>query len=258
VTNLDPGNPPVVRTANGAVVANKVVLATNAWLTGLHELRRAVIALSSDMIATAPIPERLEAIGWTGGECITDARLMVHYYQTTHDGRIAIGRGSGALAYLGRITPTFNDSAPRAEVVAKGFRRLYPMLADVDITHRWAGAVDRSRTNTFVFGHLSESPNVLYGAGYSGTGVAPSLLGGRILASSALELVDEWSTTRLNTGAKVLYPPEPARFFGGLLVREAVCRKEEGEEEGNQPNPVIGALASLASARLPGKRIAGH
>jgi glycine/D-amino acid oxidase-like deaminating enzyme len=235
-----------------------VVLATNAWLAGLHELRRAIIALSSDMVATAPIPDRLNAIGWTGGECMTDARLMVHYYQTTHDGRIAIGRGSGALAYLGRITPTFNDSVPRSAVVAKGFRRLYPMLADVEISHRWAGAVDRSRTNTFVFGHLVESPNVLYGAGYSGTGVAPSLLGGRILASSALERVDEWSTTQLNKGAKVLYPPEPARFFGGLLVREAVCRKEEGEEEGVKPNPVIGALASLASARLPGNQKAVH
>jgi glycine/D-amino acid oxidase-like deaminating enzyme len=258
VTNVDPGTPPVVRTEKGAVVTNKVVLATNAWLAGLHELRRGIIALSSDMVATAPIPDRLQAIGWTGGEGITDARLMVHYYQATHDGRVAIGRGSGALAYLGRITPTFNDSEKRAAVVAKGFRRLYPTLADVEITHRWAGPVDRSRTNTFVFGHLHESPNVLYGAGYSGTGVAPSLLGGRILASSALERVDEWSKTQLNTGATVLYPPEPARFFGGLLVRDAVCRKEEGEEVGDSPNPIVGALASLASVRLPGNQKAAH
>jgi putative aminophosphonate oxidoreductase len=258
VTHLDPENPPVVRTPQAAVVATKVVLATNAWAAGMQELRRAIIALSSDMVATAPIPDRLQSIGWTGGECITDSRLMVHYYQTTHDGRVAIGRGSGALAYLGRIAPTFNDSASRAAVVARGFRRLYPSLADVEITHRWAGAVDRSRTNTLVFGHLAESPNVLYGVGYSGTGVAPSVIGGRILASSALDRVDEWSSCQLNTGPKILYPPEPARFFGGLIVREAVRRKEEGEEDGQSPNPLLGALASMAEARIPGKGRAGH
>jgi len=253
VTQLDPGNPPVVRTPKAAVVASKVVLATNAWTAGLQELRRAIIVLSSDMVATAPIPDRLQAIGWTGGECITDSRLMVHYYQTTHDGRIAIGRGSGALAYLGRVTPAFNDSATRAAVVARGFRRLYPSLTDVEITHRWAGAVDRSRTNTLVFGHLSDSPSVLYGVGYSGTGVAPSVIGGRILASSALDRADEWSTCRLNTGPKILYPPEPARFFGGLFVREAVRRKEEGEEAGDSPNALVSAVASLAEARVLGK-----
>jgi putative aminophosphonate oxidoreductase len=253
VTNLDPDNPPVVRTPQAAVVASKVVLATNAWTAGIQELRRAIIVLSSDMVATAPIPDRLQSIGWTGGECITDSRLMVHYYQTTHDGRIAIGRGSGALAYLGRVTPTFNDSAPRAAVVARGFRRLYPALADVEITHRWAGAVDRSRTNTLVFGHLAERPSVLYGVGYSGTGVAPSVIGGRILASSALDRADEWSTSHLNTGPKILYPPEPARFFGGLVVRGALVRKEEGEEKGQEPNPLLNAVASFANARLPGK-----
>ncbi|MFL5760186.1 MAG: NAD(P)/FAD-dependent oxidoreductase [Thermomicrobiales bacterium] len=251
VTDLDPCRPPVVRTPQAAVVANKVVLATNAWTASLLELRRAIVVLSSDMVATAPIANRLQAIGWTGGECITDSRLMVHYYQTTHDGRIAIGRGSGALAYLGRVTPAFNDSAARAAVVARGFRRLYPALADAEITHRWAGAVDRSRTNTLVFGHLADSPSVLYGVGYSGTGVAPSVIGGRILASSALERVDEWSSCRLNTGPKILYPPEPARFFGGLVVRAAVRCKEEGEEEARAPNILLSAVASLAGARVP-------
>ncbi|MGH2559221.1 MAG: NAD(P)/FAD-dependent oxidoreductase [Thermomicrobiales bacterium] len=254
VTELSPGRPPVVRTPRAAVVADKVILATNAWAAGLHELRRAIVALSSDMIATAPMPERLHEIGWTGGECITDARLMVHYYQTTRDGRVAIGRGSGALAYLGRIGPTFNQNDDRAAVVDRGLRRLYPALANVPITHAWAGAVDRSRTNTLIFGKFSENPNVLYGVGYSGTGVAPSLIGGRILASTALDRVDEWSTCRLNQGPLVLFPPEPARFFGGLLVREATRRKEEGEERSEAAPGLVNVLASLALPRYPKKR----
>ena len=37
------GRPPVLRTPFGAVVAEKVVLATNAWLCALPEIRRAVL-----------------------------------------------------------------------------------------------------------------------------------------------------------------------------------------------------------------------
>lgn len=251
VIEIGDHSPPFARTERGAVIAKKLVLATNAWTAGLQELRRSIIVLSSDMIATAPAPDRIAETGWTGGECITDSRLMVHYHQVTHDGRIAIGRGSGALAYLGQVTDAFNEPGARSTVVEHGFRRMYPSLRDVEITHRWAGAVDRSRTNTLVFGSLAGNPDIRHGVGYSGTGVAPSLIGGRILASSVLERDDEWSNSRLNRGAAVLYPPEPVRFFGGLLVREATAYKEKREELGAIPPKPIAMLASIANAKIP-------
>jgi hypothetical protein len=102
-----------------------------------------------------------------------------------------------------------------------------------------------------MFRALGGNPNVRYGVGYSGTGVAPSLIGGRILASSVLERNDEWSSTRLNLGSAVLYPPEPARFFGGLLVRESTRIKEENEERSEETPGLVKALASLAAARTP-------
>jgi glycine/D-amino acid oxidase-like deaminating enzyme len=250
-TELHQGNPPVVRTPRAAVAAEKVVLATNAWTDSFHEIRRSLIVVSSDMVATAPISDRLRQIGWTGREAIADARLMVHYHQTTNDGRIAIGRGSGALAYLGRVTPTFNGSHRRAETVVHGLHFLYPMLTDVPITHEWAGPIDRSRSGTLVFGKLGGNPRILYGVGYSGTGVAPSLLGGRILASTALDRTDEWATTRLNQGWLLLYPPEPVRFFGGLMVRSVAFRKEEGEQRGVAPSRLVRRIASLAYPKLP-------
>ena len=251
VVELRHDHTPMALTPKGVVIAKKIVLATNAWAAGVQELRRSIVVLSSDMVATAPAPERIAATGWTGGESITDSRLMVHYHHVTRDGRIAIGRGSGALALLGQVGPTFNESARRSAVVERGLRRFYPTLGDVPVTHRWAGAVDRSRTNTLVFGMLDGNPNVRYGVGYSGTGVAPSLIGGRILASSVLERDDEWSGSRLNQGPAVLYPPEPARFFGGLLVREATRIKEENEERVEDTPAPVRALASLANARKP-------
>ena len=239
---------PVVETKRGTVTATTVVLAINAWAAALPELRRAILPMSSDMIATAPMPERLAAIGWTGGEAISDARTMVHYYRTTGDGRIAFGRGGEAHGYLGRVTATLEVLDRRGSRTERGFRRAYPMLADVPITHRWTGAVDRSETNAPIFGRLRSNRAVLYGVGYSGNGVAPSWVGGRVLASTALGLKDEWSETGLHFGLRSLFPPDPVRFVGGILVREAIRREESAAEAGKQAGRGVRAIASLAPA----------
>jgi hypothetical protein len=176
---------------------------------------------------------------------------MVHYAHTTHDGRISIGRGTGALAYLGRITPSFDGVEAKAAVVEQGFRKFWPTLDDVRITHSWGGPIDRSRSGTMIFGKLTGCPNIAYGVGYSGSGVGQSVLGGKILASTALDRVDQWSTSRLNQGSVLLYPPDPVRFFGGLAVRQALTIKEEGEEDGKVANPLVAQLAKFAYPTLP-------
>jgi glycine/D-amino acid oxidase-like deaminating enzyme len=244
------GRPPVVRTQDGAIVADKVVLAMNAWLVSLPEIRRAVLPMSSDMIATAPIPERLAQIGWTGDECISDGHLMVHYYRTTRDGRIAFGKGGCSHTYLGQITQQLEDPGPRIARTERSFRRLYPTLADVPITHTWTGPIDRSETNSLFFGHLARNPDIVYGVGYSGTGVGPSYVAGRILASTALDLHDEWQDSPINRGPKSLYPYDPIRYFGGNLVRSAVLQQEADLNANRPSQPLVQLLTRFVPSGL--------
>ena len=44
------------------------------------------------------------------------------------------------------------------------------------------------------------------------------------------------------------FPPEPVRFLGGLVVRDAVRRKEKREDRGLGVDPVTRRLAALAPA----------
>jgi putative aminophosphonate oxidoreductase len=241
------GQPPVVRTPFGAIAADKVVLAINAWLAALPEIRRAVLPMSSDMVATAPIPERLAEIGWTGDEAVADEHMMVHYYRTTRDGRIAFGKGGCSHAYLGRITQSFEDPGRRIARTERSFRRIYPNIADVPITHTWTGPIDRSETNSLFFGHLDRNGDIIYGVGYSGNGVGPSYIGGRTLASTALERHDEWQDSPINRGPRSHYPPDPIRYFGGNLVRAAVLQKE-ADLNANRPS---GAVVELLNRFVP-------
>jgi glycine/D-amino acid oxidase-like deaminating enzyme len=202
------------------------------------------------MVATAPAPELLEETGWIGGECVTDSRLLVHYHRTTADGRVAIGRGGGAIGAAGRFGESFHYDRRRSEGVSLSLRTLYPQLGRVEVTHAWSGPIDRSETGIPFFGRAEGQPRFVYGLGYSGNGVAPSVIGGRILASLATESDDRWTSTALSHGPKKLFPPEPIRFIGGSLVRAAVKRKEFLEDEGRRPGPVTRAVAGLAPAGL--------
>jgi putative aminophosphonate oxidoreductase len=248
---LDRSLPPVVRTRDGSVTADRVVIALNAWATRLREVRSAVVVIASDVIATEPIPERLGEIGWTDGLCIDDSRLLVNYYRTTLDGRLVFGQGGGTLAFGGRVGAAFEGESPRVDEVRAGLRHIYPMLADAAITHTWTGPIDRTAVGLPFFWRLGGRDDLLCGAGYSGNGVGPSRLGGDVLASLALGADDEWARcglAREPTGGRL--PPEPLRYVGGRLVREAVARKERAEDHGRRPPRRAVALAKLAPAGL--------
>ncbi|MNP42810.1 hypothetical protein D3C76_1365990 [compost metagenome] len=104
-----------------------------------------------------------------------------------------------------------------------------------------------------MFGRLNGHSNIHYGIGWSGNGVGPSRLGGRILASLALGRKDAWSQCPLVERNCRSFPPEPFRYLGGSLVRNAVLRKERSELAGRKPSPVDRYLASFAPAGLEDK-----
>jgi glycine/D-amino acid oxidase-like deaminating enzyme len=237
----------IVRTQSGSVQAGAIVLATGAWLSAIPELRGAVVAVSSDMIATAPLPERLEEAGWTGGEAISNSRLMVHYYRTTTDGRIAFGQGGHRHAFDGRVDDEFfGQSLSAARSLEHDLARLVPFARGVEVTHTWGGPIDRTVDGLPIFGRLPGAVPIVYGVGYSGNGVAPSLTAGKILASSALERDDGWAGCGLNRGVAGRFPPEPVRYVGGFVVRAAVRRKERREDDRRSVDPLTRRIAGLA------------
>jgi glycine/D-amino acid oxidase-like deaminating enzyme len=209
-----------------------------------------VLVLGSDIVVTPPIPGRLAEIGWVDGLAISDSRLLVHYYRTTDDGRVAFGKGGGALAFGKRVGRRFEGVSPRAGEVTQQFHRLYPLLADVPAPVSWTGPIDRSRTGLPFFAPLGGRPDVLVGVGYSGNGVGPSYLGGRILASLAIGRDDADSASPLVGTPDGRFPPEPFRFAGGHLVRAAIARKERAEDEGRPVGPLTMRLVRLAPAGL--------
>jgi len=242
--------PPRVVAPGGTVRADKVVIAMNAWATALPELSRSVLVISSDVVATETFPERLKASGWADGMAISDSRSLVNYYRTTPDGRVVFGAGGGFLSYANRVGRKFDGATPRAAEVAGYFHKGYPAFADVGIASHWTGPIDRSLSGLPFFGRLGGRADILYGLGFSGNGVGPTMLGGKVLASLALEARDEWSECGLVRHSVGQFPREPMRYIGGTLVMGAKRRIETLDDQGRKPGLITRAIANLAPAGL--------
>ena len=249
VIDIQPGAACTLRTANGDLKAEKVVLAANAWLSAIPELRRHLYVVDSQVIATAEVPHELERIGWRDGASVCDSQRQVLYYQRTPHGRVVFGRGSGGIAYLGDFGPSFNRSPTHGRDNIRELHRVYPSLRKVPIEYDWSGPIDCVPEHVPVFDHLKAHPNIFYGMGFNGTGIAQTPVGGRILASLVLERKDQWSGSGLvGLDRRRTLPPEPFRYLGAKLVRTAIRRINDAEIRNRQP----GALTRWVSRLAPG------
>jgi glycine/D-amino acid oxidase-like deaminating enzyme len=241
-----------LETPRARVRARDVVLATNAALTGWRPTSRRLTNFGSYVVLTEPVPELLEAIGWTGGEAIMDGRMFLHYFRTTADGRVLMGSGSGPIGFRGRIDERFSTDRATAARAEAGLRRLLPGLAGARVERAWGGPIDVSADHLPFFG-TADGTRVHFGAGYSGHGVGPSWLGGRILASLVLDADDEWTRLPLVRRKAARLPPEPLRRIGGGLVRSAIMACEAADEQGRRAP--LAARAVAAVPRLIGLEI---
>jgi len=237
----------VAETAGGSVRAGAAVLAVNAATRGVRPLRSRLAVTSSHIVLTEPAPDALEALGWTGGEAITDGRTFVHYFRTTRDGRVLFGWGGGQLAWGARLNGRVEVDAAVARETARHLAELLPPLAGRAITHAWGGPIDVSPSHLPQVGTLPDGP-VHYAFGFTGNGVGPSHLAGRSLAALALDARDDDTRLALVDPHPARVPPEPFAYAGGSVVRRAFLRKERLEEQGRRPDPLTRLVCAAPAA----------
>ena len=252
MVRLHRGSPNVIEAPRGRIRAREVIVAINAAAAGWRPVARRLTAFGSYVVLTEPVPELLDRISWTGGESIIDARMFLHYFRTTNDGRVVMGSGSGPIGFGGRLDGRFTADGPSVARAEAGLRFLLPGLAGARIERAWGGPIDVSADHFPFFGTLPGT-RVHYGAGYSGNGVGPSWLGGRILARLALGVEDELTALPLVNRRIRPLPPEPIKRLGGGLVRGAALRAEEAEQAGRRPALPLRAIAALP--RVVGLRV---
>jgi glycine/D-amino acid oxidase-like deaminating enzyme len=169
---------------------------------------------------------------------------MVHYMRTTPDGRIAFGWGGGRIACGARLGGRTEMDGGIVEHVASDLRLFFPQLEGRRITHAWGGPIDVSPSHLPVIVPV-HSDRVHGVFGYTGNGVAPSMMMGRTAASLVLDRRDEHSRLALVDPAPRSVPTGVASWAGGNAIRAGLVAKEAAEERGETARPLSRALAAI-------------
>ena len=235
----------VAETAGGRVRAGAAVVAVNAASGQIKRLRNRLTVSSSHIVLTEPVPDVIEALGWTGGEAITDGRALLHYFRTTRDGRILFGWGGGRMAAGartgGRMDVDPDDrGADASRACAASSRRSRAAGSSTPGAARSTSpprtCPRSSRSRAAARGRRSATP-----ATASGPRTWPRARSPRSRSAAATPPRAGPGSTRRRRRV----PPEPLRVAGATLLRAALARSESAAEAGGRSDPVTEALAAL-------------
>jgi glycine/D-amino acid oxidase-like deaminating enzyme len=244
VNRLLPGDPVEAVTPEGIVRAKHAVLAINAWAGGTKRFGSRIVPRASYMAITAPAPELLAEINWTSGVSLYDYRSALRYVRTTPDGRIAMGVGGERGTWSGRVDDRFDFDERGTQHAIDAIQRLFPSFRDVPIEARWGGPIDVTSSHQPFAGSFGDD-RIHYALGYTGNGVGPSHLMGKILANRIL--ARETADTRLPLVdyEPRRFPPQPFRSLGAALVNAATVRRDDALDARGRVDPFTDQLAKM-------------
>ena len=212
VTRIRHGQKPVVETASGTISADKVILAGNAYLGRTEpRLYGTVIPAGSYIIATEPLTESMARGVLPQDMACCDQRAALDYFRLSADRRLLFG---GLCNYSGR-EPTDIAASLRPKML-----KVFPQLGGVRIDYEWGGNIAISLNRVPQFGRIQG--NTYYAQGYSGHGVAPTHLAGKMLADVVCgdsEQFDVFSRVRHMRMPGGKWFANPAMALGMLYYR---------------------------------------
>jgi glycine/D-amino acid oxidase-like deaminating enzyme len=225
------GNRVVLTTSDGSALADKVVLATNAYSHLIPQMGRRQVPAWTHIVLTEPLSdERLAAVHWANRQGIEDARNLVHYYRLTADNRLVMGGRDVSITYGRNMDGDLNEQVfGRLE---QDVTETFPPFDGVEFTHRWGGPVSITVDMAPAIGHLGDR-RIVYSIGCMGHGVSMTHLNGKTVADLILERKTPLTDTFFVDRRTIPWPPEPLRTVAAHAIRGYM----RWEDRRFDPNP---------------------
>ncbi len=191
--HIEERRPAVVRTDQGRIVADHVILAANGYLGGLNrKVAARVMPINNFIVATEPLGEDARRV-LARDVAVADSRFVVNYFRLSPDGRLLFGGGE-----------SYGYRFPRdiAAVVRKPMTRIFPHLRDVRIDYAWGGTLAITMKRLPYLARVA--PNILSASGYSGHGVGNATQAGQLMA-----LAIRGESEGFDTMSRLPTPPFP-------------------------------------------------
>ena len=162
VTGVDPsGDGFTISTARGSIKTGACIVATNGYTDRVTDwLRRRIIPVPSQIIATDELDPALMERLMPKGRMVGDTRNLYNYYRPSPDGtRIIFGGRRGADTH---------DDLQKCMHLYNNLIEIFPELEGVRLTHSWWGYTGYTFDLT---PHLAVHDGIHYATGFCGSGV---------------------------------------------------------------------------------------
>lgn len=171
----------LVRTPQGVIKAERVVLACGGYLAGLRpQVDAAVLPIATYVMVTEPLGARAkEAIDTQAA--VYDTRFAFDYYRLLPDTRLLWG---------GRISVLDRSPAQVQRLLYRDLLKVYPQLEGLRIEHAWSGLMSYARHEMPQIGEVE--PGLWVAQAFGGHGVATTTLAGEIVASAIADGDTRW------------------------------------------------------------------
>lgn len=236
----------VVTTSQGRVVADQVVLATNAF-AGEWDItpKHLSVPIYVAEVETEPIdPARIAALGWTSGMGLVTQHAIMENYRLTPRNTIVFG-----VRRLERGTsyPLPTEKAPDRsllEELARAFETRFPSLADVAVERAWGGWIAITSSWLPIAGKIGD--DIHYSIACNGHGLAQAPYVGTLIADHIVDGVRHEDLATL-WQPKPKFPPPMMMGRLGLRTIWAVDRFND-RVNGSRRNARRGARLALEGA----------
>lgn len=161
-------------TTAGEVVADQVVLATNAYADDNSQgVRESTVPVFIFHCATAPLPAAVAAEIIPRRHGLWDTQLMLTSSRIDASGRLVMSSAGRLRGY---------QRAIRESWMQRMRERLYPQTRGLDWEYRWSGQI--GVTSSRILRVQLLAPGVFAPAGYNGRGIGPGSVIGKHLAQT--------------------------------------------------------------------------
>jgi len=171
-----------LRTKQGDVLADQVVLACGGYLAGLQPpIDDAILPIATYVMVTEPLGARMDDCLRTRA-AIYDTRFAFDYYRALPDARLLWG---------GRISVRHRSPNAVKRLLTQDMLRVFPQLHGVNIDYAWSGLMSYARHQMPQIGGRGDG--LWWAQAFGGHGLAPTCAAGELLASAIAVGDDRWT-----------------------------------------------------------------
>ena len=155
------------------IKSKKVVVGCNAYIDKLlGNKRNKFMPINNYIIATEPLGEKKAKEIIKNNYAVCDTRFIIDYYRFSEDWRLLFGGGETFSANFLHNSKNF---------VLKRMYKVFPQLVNYKVDYSWGGTLAITINRLPNFGTMMNN-KLFYALGYSGHGLALSVLAGKLIS----------------------------------------------------------------------------